>query len=155
MLELDEGQLSRPVLRGGGGGNVTSLPDNPRPVNGYVLVAAPPLADDRQLAIEVGQVEVPEGHRADHLDVVVEVEPLNPRLGVGETALEGRLRRLEEMNQRILQRYEAMEKERAVRYNKLSQDFKTLQERLKFESAPNVGTGGMTGCLMVRSPGSG
>ena len=26
-LELDEGKLSRPVLRGGGGGNVTSLPD--------------------------------------------------------------------------------------------------------------------------------
>src|SRR4051794_4316056 len=26
MLELDEGQLSRPVLRGGGGGNATSLP---------------------------------------------------------------------------------------------------------------------------------
>ena len=27
MLELDEGQLSRPVLRGGGGGNAASLPD--------------------------------------------------------------------------------------------------------------------------------
>src|SRR4051812_8076567 len=34
MLELDEGQLSRPVLRGGGGGNVTSLPDQTRPRTG-------------------------------------------------------------------------------------------------------------------------
>ena len=35
MLELDEGKLSRPVLRGGGGGNAASLPDHLRPVNGY------------------------------------------------------------------------------------------------------------------------
>jgi hypothetical protein len=39
-----------------------------------------------------------------------------------EAVLEDRLRRLEEMNQRILQRYEAMGKEHAERYNKLSQD---------------------------------
>jgi hypothetical protein len=36
MLELDEGQLSRPVLRGGGGGNATSLPDP------FICLAASP-----------------------------------------------------------------------------------------------------------------
>jgi hypothetical protein len=34
MLELDEGQLSRPVLRGGGGGNAASLPDYGKAVTG-------------------------------------------------------------------------------------------------------------------------
>jgi hypothetical protein len=37
MLELDEGQLSRPVLRGGGGGNATSLPDRIEPFAGERL----------------------------------------------------------------------------------------------------------------------
>ncbi len=40
MLELDEGQLSRPVLRGGGGGNATSLPGKVLPVPGVALTAS-------------------------------------------------------------------------------------------------------------------
>jgi phosphate-selective porin OprO/OprP len=62
-----------------------------------------------------------------------------------EAMLEDRLRRLEETNQRILQRYEAMEKEHAERYKKLSQDFKALQERVQAGSAPTVGAVGTTG----------
>jgi phosphate-selective porin OprO and OprP len=51
-----------------------------------------------------------------------------------EVALEERLRKLEAMNQKILQQYEAMEQRHNERYAKLSQEFKSLQERLKAES---------------------
>src|SRR4051812_23928337 len=47
-----------------------------------------------------------------------------------EAQLEERLRKLEAMNQRILQQYEAMEKKHSERYDKLSQDFQALQQRV-------------------------
>src|SRR5208337_2650028 len=67
-LELHEGKLSRAVLRGGGGGDVTSLPDpgwattQVYPARGDKLVAGPDVMRDR-----------PAGdhhHGDDHLDVV-------------------------------------------------------------------------------------
>ena len=45
-LELHEGKLSRAVLRGGGGGNVTSLPDPSRRITGRSTQSC--LAEDRQ-----------------------------------------------------------------------------------------------------------
>ena len=48
-----------------------------------------------------------------------------------EAELEERLRKLEAMNQRILQQYDAMEQKHKEQYEKLSQDFQALQDRVK------------------------
>src|SRR5262249_18436683 len=42
--------------------------------DGVALVAALPLADQCQALVEIGQVQVPEGHGPEHLDVVVQVQ---------------------------------------------------------------------------------
>ncbi len=47
-----------------------------------------------------------------------------------EAALEERLRKLEAMNQKFLQQYEAMEKRHNARYEQLLQEFKSLQGRV-------------------------
>jgi len=59
-----------------------------------------------------------------------ESAPAASRPDRGE-ALEERLRRLEETNQKILKQYEAMERRHQERYEVLSRDFQDLQGRLK------------------------
>src|SRR5512135_2128168 len=62
-----------------------------------------------------------------------------------EALLEERLRKLEAMNQKILQQYEASERRHNQRYEKLSQEFKALQERLEAESARGASEGDPAG----------
>ncbi|HMB06958.1 MAG TPA: hypothetical protein VKP69_24885 [Isosphaeraceae bacterium] len=62
-----------------------------------------------------------------------------------EALLEERLRKLEAMNQKILQQYEASELRHNQRYEKLSQEFKALQERLEAESARGASEGDPAG----------
>ena len=62
-----------------------------------------------------------------------------------EALLEERLRKLEAMNQTVLQQYETMERRQNQRYEKLSQEFKALQERLKAESARGESEGDPAG----------
>ena len=50
-----------------------------------------------------------------------------------EATLEERLRKLEEMNQKILKQYETSERQHKERYDELSRDFQDLQGRLKVQ----------------------
>jgi hypothetical protein len=75
------------------------------------------------------------------------VDPAASPPATREAELEVRLRKLEVMNQRILQQYEAMERRHNERYEKLSQDFRALQDRVKSDSTSNRGGGGLNGTV--------
>jgi phosphate-selective porin OprO/OprP len=62
-----------------------------------------------------------------------------------EALLEERLRKLEQMNQKILQQYEEMERKHNARYEKLSQDFRALQDRLKSDAGSRESGSGSNG----------
>ncbi len=62
-----------------------------------------------------------------------------------DSALEERLRKLEAMNQRLLQQYEAMEKLHNERYKKLAGEFETLKESIKERPEGGVDQGDGSG----------
>jgi hypothetical protein len=77
-----------------------------------------------------------------------------PPTSAREAQLEERLRRLEDMNRRILQQYEEMDRRHGERYERLSREFRILQERVQEEVTGAQGAAPATGMGPRRGPAS-
>jgi hypothetical protein len=90
--------------------------------------------------------------RAQAPGPAVDSQPAPP--ATREAEFEERLRKLEAMNQRILQQHEAMERRHNERYEKLSREFRILQDQMKSDAAQNGGDVGSNGIGASSSNGT-